>query len=748
MSHSSSVKPSDNGDEVAATTDLRGTSRGWETARCRVAVIVLAALVTAPGPGLHADASASLDDAFVRESADGRRWDIGNAAITYSLGVNASGQLEVRGLTRGDLPTALVPGGSDAMFTIDDDRGAFGDERFRYLGAEAAVVDRRVVLTLGFALRTRPGVMVERRYAVVPGAPVIEMWTSVDAEVDTTLRDLSAMNVEVAGARDAWWQRGLETGDEEGGPFTRRTAHLDQGHHEEFGSPVLSAQEHLPWFGLTGGESRVFAGIAWSGAWRASLDGTGAGSRLELGLRGMSAVAGPGHPVEFPHGFLGITADARGAEAEAFTAWLAGRRNGRPFPAFATYNTWFAFGIAIDDALIRRQMDGFADIGGELFELDAGWYPPDDARDRFDFTSGLGSWQLDRERFPRGLGALSDHAHERGLRFGVWIEPERVDMGTVGRAGMALETFLATSGGDYQPGRANTQADQAQICLGYDDAWRWVRDRMFAFLDEARPDYLKIDLNGHLVCTRPDHGHPADGGNFAHTVGYYRLLAALRERYPAMWLENVSGGARRIDAELLTRTDANWMDDRTAPAARVRHHLELLTELLPPSALLSYLLPHEDEPLPGDDDLPLLARSRMPGVLGLTVDFGRLGQDDSDQLAAHIAEYKTLRQLRGAPFAVTLTEPVGVSGGGPEWDVLEEVNPVSGVVTVYVFRSPRAGRSVHVMLSRLRTGATYRIRSLDHGVLGQASADDLMTRGFDIDASSRSAAQVFVFEPQ
>ena len=330
----------------------------------------------------------------------------------------------------------------------------------------------------------------------------------------------------------------------------------------------------------------------------------------------------------------------------------------------------------------------------------------------------------------------------------MWIEPERIDMATVGRSGQARESFLATNNGEYQPGRPNSQAHEAQICLAEDDAWQWVRDRMFAFLDEARPDYLKIDLNGYLICTRTTHNHPADGGNFAHTQGYYRLLAALRERYPALWLENVSGGARRLDAEMLTRTDAHWMDDRTAPAARVRHHLALLTGLLPPSALLSYLLPHEDEPLPGADDPRLLARSRMPGAMGLTVDFRALDSADYDQLSAHFAEYKALRATRGSPFAVALTEPVGVTGDGPEWDVLQEVNPASGVTTVFAFRNPRGGRSVRVVLQRLRAGATYRIRSLDRGAIGQASADDLMTRGFDIDASSRSAAQVFVFEPQ
>ncbi len=341
--------------------------------------MLLTLVLTAQSAGIRAEASATLDDAFARESADGRRWEIGNDVFTYALGLNASGELEVRGLARAGHDSVVTTGGSDASFVVDDDRGAFGDRRFRYLGAEAAVIDGRVVLTLGFALRDRP-VVVERRYAVVPGAPVIEMWTSVDAEQDTTLRDLSSMTLELTAARELWFHRGLETGDGEGGPFSRRTARLDEGQHVEFGSPVLSSQEHLPWFGLTGGDGRVFAGIAWSGAWRVLLDGTAAGTRLDLGLRDMSVVAHPGQRVEYPHAFLGITDDRTGAESAAFARWIAGRRNQRPFPALATYNSWFAFGTYIDDGLMRRQMDGFADVGGELFELDAGWYPPHQCR--------------------------------------------------------------------------------------------------------------------------------------------------------------------------------------------------------------------------------------------------------------------------------------------------------------------------------------------------------------------------------
>jgi alpha-galactosidase len=710
------------------------------------AVVVAIAVTLATGTGVRATGSVEVDDAFVRESTDGRQWDVGNRALSYRLALESSGRLRVQSLARPGHDSVIVAGGADADVTIGDTRVTIGDPAFRFVAAEAANIAGRAVLTLAFAYRDRP-VTVGRHYAVAPGAAVIEMWTTVSAEEETTLRDLDGLRLEVT-PREAWWHSGHDTADDQGGPFTRRTARVDDGQQVSFGSPVLSSTDALPWFGLAGGDDRLLFGIAWSGAWQTVLWGTAAGTYVHLGLPAMSVVVGPDRPIEFPHAFVALTGNVAGAEAEAVAGWLAQRRGGRPYPSYATYNTWFTFGTYIDDDLIRRQMDAFAAAGGELFQLDAGWYPPLNARDRYDFGAGLGSWTVDRDRFPQGLGVLSDHAHARGLKFAVWVEPERVDLATVGRSGQARERFLAQNHGQYQPGRDNAAASHGQICLADDEAWTWLRDRLFAFLDESRPDYLKIDLNGWLVCTRPDHGHPADGGNFAHVTGLYRLLDAIRERYPHLTIENCSGGARRLDAELLTRTDANWMDDRTAPAARVRHHLQILSTVVPPSALLSYLMGTEEETIGAARDLALLARSRMPGVLGLTVDFRTLDSGAIDGLSRQFAAFKQLRALRGAPFAAALTAPVDVGGGGPGWDVVEQVNPASAVATVFAFRNPSGDRRMRVWLRHLRPATMYRIRSLDDGPLGTASSDELMERGYDIDASSASAAQVLVFEPQ
>ncbi|MBU0606956.1 MAG: alpha-galactosidase, partial [Armatimonadetes bacterium] len=71
---------------------------------------------------------------------------------------------------------------------------------------------------------------------------------------------------------------------------------------------------------------------------------------------------------------------------------------------------------------ISRYLD--AGVPLDYWWMDAGWYPCGGEWPR------TGTWEPDPERFPGGLRAVSDFAHERGLKTLLWFEPERVADGT------------------------------------------------------------------------------------------------------------------------------------------------------------------------------------------------------------------------------------------------------------------------------------------------------------------------------
>ncbi|RPJ83502.1 MAG: alpha-galactosidase, partial [Acidobacteria bacterium] len=402
------------------------------------------------------------------------------------------------------------------------------------------------------------------------------------------------------------------------------------------------------------------------------------------------------------------------------------------------FNTWYGYGIRIDEATILRQMELAASLGAERFVLDAGWAPGAGALGDLDFTAGLGRFTADQERFPSGLGALSARAHDLGLEFGLWVEPERVDLETVYYDETVDERWLARRQGSLHPGISDAESRAGQLCLADPEARQWVLDRLTALIEEAGIDYVKWDNNDWVNCDRPDHGHGSADGNFAHVAGLYEVLATLRERFPDLVIENCAGGARRFDFGIMRYTDVAWMDDRTSPSALVRRNIARLGAIFPPPYLLSFVVEAEEEPLHEAADLRLLLRSHMPGAMGLSVgETPPLDDWERALIATEIGAHKSIADVQGRANMIALK----VAGG---WEVMEELSGDAAGAVLFAFQTDgEAGRTVLRPVG-LRPDATYEVRSTDTGVLGTASGSDLMESGIEIEAWGQSAAHVLV----
>ena len=88
-------------------------------------------------------------------------------------------------------------------------------------------------------------------------------------------------------------------------------------------------------------------------------------------------------------------------------------------------NNWEATGFDFDFNRIVGLFDPAKELGVELFLLDDGWFG--NKYPRVNDHAGLGDWQPNRSRLPDGLAPLAAEAVKRGLRFGIWMEPEMVN---------------------------------------------------------------------------------------------------------------------------------------------------------------------------------------------------------------------------------------------------------------------------------------------------------------------------------
>jgi len=91
-----------------------------------------------------------------------------------------------------------------------------------------------------------------------------------------------------------------------------------------------------------------------------------------------------------------------------------------PLPAWVRHQlgTWYIYASGVDDARLRQQIDYLAtylnDLGPWHVVLDAGWHVSYGDEDS-EFHA------VDYDRFPQGIRALVDYAHERGIRVVLYL---------------------------------------------------------------------------------------------------------------------------------------------------------------------------------------------------------------------------------------------------------------------------------------------------------------------------------------
>ena len=85
-------------------------------------------------------------------------------------------------------------------------------------------------------------------------------------------------------------------------------------------------------------------------------------------------------------------------------------------------NSWEGVYFKVNQEGMDRMMADLADLGGELFVMDDGWFG--DKYPRNNGETSLGDWTVCREKLPQGIEGLTESARKHGVKFGIWIEPE------------------------------------------------------------------------------------------------------------------------------------------------------------------------------------------------------------------------------------------------------------------------------------------------------------------------------------
>ncbi|MGK5682813.1 alpha-galactosidase [Actinoplanes sp. URMC 104] len=402
------------------------------------------------------------------------------------------------------------------------------------------------------------------------------------------------------------------------GAWTRETRHGRPGHDDPYllmlGTP-----------GFSFGSVEVWAvHLAWSGdkqlwAERQALGPAvlGAGELLAPGEVRLA----PGDSYATPW-IVAVWSD-RGIDglSARLHDWVRSRR--APLaPRPVVLNTWEA--VYFDQSLERLQplVEAAAEVGVERFVLDDGWF-----LGRTDDRRALGDWTVDPVRWPSGLAPLVNAVRERGMEFGLWVEPEMV----------SPDSQLARAHPDWLLGGADaaTWRHQLVLDLAIPEAYEHVLGSLAALLEAYPIAFLKWDHNRDLL---------QEGSAHRQTTALYRLLGELRRRFPTLEIESCASGGARIDLGIVDLVDRFWTSDTNDALERQR--IQRWTGVLMPPELLGSHVGAPTAHITGrTGDLSFRLATALFAHAGIEWDLTTAPAADRAVIAAWVAEYKQRRAL-------------------------------------------------------------------------------------------------------
>ena len=463
----------------------------------------------------------------------------------------AHGQDFTGGMLDGNPDLSLCPEASQTFpgqpgLRCRDASGAVLNPRFRFVLVEKDA--DTLVLTYGDEAL---GLTYQAHFALTPQTGLITTWACVTSTNPVHLQWLAAPVFPAPQHSDEM----LSVSGRWIGEFQIKAVPWSAGIHLRESRTSRSGHEHFPGLIIpergtsnTAGQAYGFH-YGWSGGHKMIAEELPDGRRQVQFGNATDAELAAGLRFETAKLYTVFSDQGLNGCAVAFQRHLRDRIVTFPtaaLPRPVHYNCWEAIYFKHDIPVLQQIATKAKALGAERFVLDDGWFGQRD-----DDTTSLGDWQIDRRKYPDGLGPIVDHVIALGMQFGLWFEPEMVNP----------DSALYRAHPDWALGPADQLLGRQQMVLNMalPVVGQYLFDCIAALLSDYDIRYIKWDHNRILPMV-----------DAAQTRGSYALLARLQTAFPHVEIETCASGGGRIDFGILQHTQRVWLSDSNDALERSR----------------------------------------------------------------------------------------------------------------------------------------------------------------------------------
>ena len=448
----------------------------------------------------------------------------------------------------------------------------------------------------------------------------------------------------------------------------------------------------------------------------------------------------PGVTLTTPKALVVLSKSGKGEVSRQYHRWA--RRHLMPHgddlhPVLL--NSWEGSYFSFTEQTLTDMMDGVKEMGGEMFVLDDGWFGRGEfARDEKNkATAGLGDWYVNEVKLPHGLGWLADQAKARGLKFGIWVEPEMVNSRSE-RATKHPEWITQEPNRKPVYGRGGNQ-------LVLDMANPALLDDLFAQIDAtyaAMPDLAFVKWDANTPLSNPGSTRLARDRQaniwFDYTKGLYDLLARFQAKRPQVMVQACASGGGHMDFGFLRYADEFWTSDVTDPCKRIFIQWGA-SQFYPASAMACHVTASPNHQTKRETPLSYRFDVAMCGRLGFELHPKDLKPEELAYAKQRVAQYKDIRAVVQRGDLYRLASPYE-----NPYAALMYVNDDKSCAVIFTLGlDEEIEITSRLPLQGLDPARIYSVDGVD-----RVSGDDLMKNGLSFALKGKYASKVYVLSAE